>query len=174
MKIITTPMCEDVLKIAGLNDYKVVKPTDIKDADFAILLSETKSEIPKISIKLNTYTQLYESILKIEKKFNTTADKESLKKIEKLIDENYQKKVKRRKINVKVYSNFLNDTIEDMGYNICNVNYDYIVIPDYMNIEIENKEQVILVPSHKNVSKDVIQRITNRYELLEKELCMKQ
>ena len=174
MKIITTPMCEDVLKIAGLTDYKVVKPTDIKDADFAILLSETKSEIPKISIKLNTYKQLYESIKLIEKKFNTQSNKKSLEKIENLIDENNQKRSIRRKINVKVYSKFLNDTIDDMGYNICDENYDYIIIPDYMNIEINDKKQVILVPSHKNVSKDVIQRITDRYELLEKKLCMKQ
>ena len=41
MKIITTPMCEDVLRISGLTEYQVVNPDEIKDADIAILLSET-------------------------------------------------------------------------------------------------------------------------------------
>ena len=173
MKIITTPMCEDVLKISGLSDYKVVKPNEIKNADIAILLSETKSDIPKLSIKLNTYTQIYESILKIQNEFNTKTDIEKINRIKNLIDENYEKKDNRKNTKVKVYSNFLKDTIIDMGFTISDSEYEYTIIPDYMDIDVKEKN-VIIVPSHKNVPTDIIERIKNRYELLERKLCTRQ
>ena len=174
MKIITTPMCEDVLRISGLKEYEVVKPTEIQDADVAILLSETKSEIPKISIKLNTFRQVYDSIILIEKKFNTTADEKEVQSIKHLIDENNQKKDNRKDTKVKVYSNFLKDTLIDMGFTVDDEDYDYIIMPDYMDADTENQENVIIVPSHKNVSNNIIERVKDRYDLLERKLCMKQ
>lgn len=66
MNIITTPMCEDILKIAGVDDYTVVKPSYIENADVAVVLSETKTDIPKIPVKLNTYQQIYDSIFIIK------------------------------------------------------------------------------------------------------------
>jgi len=174
MKIITTPMCEDVLRISGLKEYEVVKPTEIKDADVAILLSETKSEIPKISIKLNTFRQVYDSIILIEKQFNTTADENEVQSIKHLIDENNQKKDNRKDTKVKVYSNFLKDTVIDMGFTVDYEDYDYIIMPDYMDVDTGNQENVIIVPSHKNVSNDIIGRVKDRYDLLERKLCMKQ
>lgn len=174
MKVITTPMCEDILKIAGLTDYEVVKPNNIKDADVAILLSETKSDIPKISVKLNTYTQIYDSISLLKEKFNTKIDEKRIKILKELIEDNNQKKDNRKNTKVKVYSNFLKDTVSDMGYTITDSNYDFIIIPDYMDIKLKDTENVIIIPSHKNVSKNIIQRIIKRYELLENKLCMKQ
>ena len=172
MKIITTPMCEDVLKISGLTDYEVVKPDEIKDADIAILLSETKSEIPKLSIKLNTFSQVYDSILKIQNQFNTDVNTEDIQLIKNLIDENNEKKDNRKNTKVKVYSNFLKDIVLDMGFTIDD-DYDYIVIPDYWESYPDNGE-CIVVPSHKNVSKNIIERVKDRYDLLERKLCMKQ
>lgn len=174
MKIITTPMCEDILKISGLKDYEVVKPTEIKNADLAILLTETKSEVPKLSVKLNTYTQIYESIMKIKKEFNTKVNEEDIKIIQKLIDENNEKKDNRKNTKVKVYSNFLKDTVLDMGFEVNDTEYDYIIIPDYLDIEFEDYEKYVIIPSHKNVSNNIIERINERYELLERKLCMKQ
>lgn len=174
MKVITTPMCEDILKIAGLTDYEVVKPNNIKDADVAILLSETKSDIPKISVKLNTYTQIYDSISLLKEKFNTKIDEKRIKILKELIEDNNQKKDNRKNTKVKVYSNFLKDTVSDMGYTITDSDYDFIIIPDYMDIKLKDTKNVIIIPSHKNVSKNIIQRIIKRYELLENKLCMKQ
>ena len=171
MKIITTPMCEDVLRISGLTDYEVVDPNEIKDADIAILLSETKSEIPKISIKLNTFQQVYESILKIQDRFNTKINEEDIRIIEKLIDENNAKKDNRKNTKVKVYSNFLKDIILDMGFTIDD-DYDYVIVPDYMDAE-SNSPKCIVIPSHKNVSKNIVERVKDRYDLLERKLCMK-
>ena len=172
MKIITTPMCEDVLRISGLTEYQVVNPDEIKDADIAILLSETRSEIPKLSIKLNTFSQVYESVLKIQNRFNTEINQEEMEIIKNLIDENNVKKDNRKDIKVKVYSNFLKDIILDMGFTIDD-DYDYMVVPDYLDIE-ENNEDCIVIPSHKNVSKSIAERVKNRYDLLERKLCMKQ
>jgi segregation and condensation protein B len=171
MKIITTPMCEDVLRISGLTDYTVVKPDEIKDADIAILLSETRSEIPKMSIKLNTYSQVYKSVLEIQKRFNTKINEEEINVIKNLIDENNAKKDNRKNTKVKVYSNFLKDTVLDMGFTI-DEDCDYIVAPDYMNLEMNGPECVV-VPSHKNVSTNIVERVKARYDLLERKLCMK-
>lgn len=172
MKIITTPMCEDVLRISGLTEYQVVNPDEIKDADIAILLSETRSEIPKLSIKLNTFSQVYESVLKIQSRFNTEINQEEMEIIKNLIDENNEKKDNRKDTKVKVYSNFLKDIILDMGFTIDD-DYDYMVVPDYLDIEANN-EDCIVIPSHKNVSKSIEERVKNRYDLLERKLCMKQ
>ena len=172
MKIITTPMCEDVLKIAGLTEYEVVEPTKIENADIAILLTETKSDIPKISLKLNTYSQILESVLKIQEKFDTNINENELKIVKKLIKENNEKKDNKKNTKIKVYSNFLKETVHDMGFEISDENYEYIIIPDYMDIPKE--ENVIIIPSHKNVSKNIIQRVKERYDLLEREICMKQ
>ena len=163
MNIITTPMCEDILKIAGVDDYTVVKPSYIENADVAVVLSETKTDIPKIPVKLNTYQQIYDSIFIIKNKFNTNIDEEKIKLIKYLINDNNKKKDNRKNIKVKVY-----------GYNISDSDYDFIIVPDYMNIEFKNKKNVIIIPSHKNVPKNIIQRIKERYELLESKLCMKQ
>ena len=174
MRIITTPMCEDILKIANLEDYEVVNVKDIANADIVVTLSETEVNMPKISVKLNTYSQLLDSINTVSSKFSTECDEDSLNEIKLLIDENNKKKYKRRNIKVKVYSNFLRDTVEDMGFSISEDNYDYIVIPDYMKENFDESEKIVIVPSHKNVSANIIERIEKRYQLLECKLCTKQ
>ncbi|HII08432.1 MAG TPA: hypothetical protein HA277_05575 [Methanosphaera sp.] len=173
MKIITTPMCEDVLRISGIEDYEVVSPDNIKDADIAILLSETKSDVPKLPIKLNTYTQIYESVIMLRDRFNTTIDEDEINRILALIEENNEKKDNRGNTKVKVYSNFLKDIILDMGFTITD-DYDYIIIPDYWDdIEIGERKDCVIVPSHKNVSRNIVERVKSRYDLLERKLCMK-
>lgn len=54
MKIITTPMCEDILRLSNVEEYEVVTVDRISDADVVITLSETDVDIPKIPVKLNT------------------------------------------------------------------------------------------------------------------------
>ena len=79
---------------------------------------------------------------------------------------------KNSKINVKVYSSFLRDIIIDMGFNILDLesdssNIDYIIFPDYMNIDKENsKYGLISILTHKNVSKNPIKRAELRYSIL--------
>ena len=174
MKIITTPMCEDILKISNIEEYEVVTVNDIKNADVVITLSETQVDIPKISVKLNTYTQLLDSIMTVSSRFNTQCDENKIDQIKSLIDENNANKSKREDIKVRVYGNFLCDTLKDMGFTITDEDYEYTVIPDYMKDEFEDYEDFIIVPSHKNVSFDIIKRIKQRYELLESKLCTKQ
>lgn len=173
MKIITTPMCEDVLRISGIEDYEVVSPDNIKNADIAVLLSETKSDVPKLPIKLNTYSQIYESVLMLRDHFNTTVDEDELNNVLALIEENNEKKDNRKNTKVKVYSNFLKDIILDMGFTIAD-DYDYIIMPDYWDdIEIGERKDCVIVPSHKNVSSNIVERVKSRYDLLERKLCMK-
>ena len=71
MKIITTPMCEEIVKLAGICDYVVNKNPDEEDGDLAILLSESKVEIDSIPLKVNSSVQIFESIKKID--FNNIA-----------------------------------------------------------------------------------------------------
>lgn len=166
MRIVTTPMCEDILKIAGLTDYEVVAVSQLVNADIAIVLSETKTQLDTIRIKLNTYQQIIESATRVSDEFNTQVDEDVISKIQVLIDENNNKKDKRKQTKIKVYSNFLSETVKDMGYTICDDDYDYIVIPDFMKEDIDD-ENTIIIPSHSNVTKSIIERLKERYELLE-------
>ncbi|MBE6487402.1 MAG: hypothetical protein E7Z86_01605 [Methanosphaera stadtmanae] len=166
MRIVTTPMCEDILKIAGLTDYEVVAVSQLVNADIAIVLSETKTQLDTIRIKLNTYQQIIESATRVSDEFNTQVDEDVISKIQVLIDENNNKKDKRKQTKIKVYSNFLSETVKDMGYTICDDDYDYVVIPDFMKEDIDD-ENTIIIPSHSNVTKSIIERLKERYELLE-------
>ena len=67
MKIITTPMCEEIVKLAGISDYVVNKFPDEEEGDLAILLSESKVEMNSLAIKINTPSQVFESIKKVSK-----------------------------------------------------------------------------------------------------------
>jgi hypothetical protein len=65
MKIITTPMCEEIVRLAGVSDYIVNKNPDEEDGDLAILLSESKVKMNSLAIKINTPSQVFESIKKV-------------------------------------------------------------------------------------------------------------
>ena len=72
LKIVTTPMCEEILKLAGILDYIVSKEPDSVKADIAVVLSETNLSTKSIKIKLNTFMQIKESIKMLSKTFETT------------------------------------------------------------------------------------------------------
>ena len=67
MKIITTPMCEEIVRLAGITDYTVNKFPDEEDGDLAIVLSESKVEMDSLAIKINTPSQIFESIKEVSK-----------------------------------------------------------------------------------------------------------
>jgi len=169
LKIVTTPMCEEIVKIAGISDYVVSKNPDSLKADVAIVLSETEPSIKSIKIKLNTFSQIKESIGMLAAKFGTTPLDYTVKNTKNL------KNGRNRKIKVKVYSNFLKEIVEDMGFNIVNDVYDFVVYPDYMKDKIKERDNIkrVEIPSHKNTPLNPIKRAEMRYSILEKELCMK-
>lgn len=227
MKIVTTPMCEKILEFAGISDYKVNKNPDEEEGDLAILLSESKIKMNSLSIKLNTFSQIKNSIIdvsKLNKKINKEENKgkyskgkirEINKKINKEIpdfnenllngdlifekiedifskyplanewnQEDLKKEFQRinSNIKIKVYSNFLKDIVEDMEFVIVESdmgsngefdtesNFDYIVFPDYMemnNLKNNMDENIcIAIPTHSNVPKDPIKRAEMRYSIL--------
>jgi segregation and condensation protein B len=171
LKIVTTPMCEGIIKLAGISDYTVSKDPDSVEADIAIVLSETNLSTKSIKIKLNTFSQIKNSIEMLSEIFGTTPLDCKMKYIEN------SKKSENRKIKVRVHSNFLKEIVEDMGFKIVNDGYDFVVYPDYMEDKIingiEDKIKVVEIPSHKNVPLSAIKRAEIRYNILEKKLCMK-
>jgi len=175
MKIVTTPMCEDILKLAGVKDYAVNLNPDSTDSDIAVVLSETNTSMNSIKIKLNTFQQINQSVDLIRNSFGTSGSLNISG--EKMFTEY---KTENRKIKVKVYSNFLKDIVEDMGYSIATGDeyHHYLVYPDYIRDKILDEvismgENSVEIPSHKNSPKDPIKRAELRYKLLEKKLCMK-
>ena len=54
MKIVTTPMCEELVKLVGIKNYNVNKHPTKDDGNLAILLSESKVEIDSIPVKILT------------------------------------------------------------------------------------------------------------------------
>lgn len=170
MRIITTPMCEEVVRLAGIKHYKVNKNPDLEDGDLAILLSESKVEMNSLAIKLNTPLQLFESIKEVSKLKNELSDEEILeffKDYEYCFK--YLENHENSQIKVKVYSNFLKDIILNIGFEITSENYDYVIFPDYLKDKIQNEDsQLVEIPSHTVVSKNPFERIETRYAILEK------
>ena len=205
MKIVTTPMCEKILEFVGIVDYKVNKNPDNEDGDLAIILSESNTKMDSLKIKLNTFSQIKNSIIQVSKiknilnkHYNSNSSKFNWNEIDfsfyeptlnsqeindifleyplasDWLDMNKKNvfQEKNSKINVEVYSSFLRDIIIDMGFNILDLesdssNIDYIIFPDYMDIDEENKKYgLISIPTHNNVSKNPIKRAELRYSIL--------
>ncbi|MCI6993792.1 MAG: hypothetical protein MR875_02865 [Methanobrevibacter sp.] len=169
MKIITTPMCEEIVKLAGISDYVVNKFPDEEEGDLAILLSESKVEMNSLAIKINTPSQVFESIKKVSKiTQNELSDVDVLTFFEdyglckKYLSSNFK-----RDVNVKVYSNFLKDIVLDMGFNIVDDDFDYVIYPDYLKDNVTESENLVEIPSHNDISKNPFEKIEIRYSLLE-------
>lgn len=166
LKVVTTPMCEEIVKLAGIPNYIVSKTPDSVGADIAVVLSETKLSTKSIKIKLNTLSQIKESIEMLSEKFKTSTLDYEIKEI--------VGSEKNRKIKVKVYSNFLKEIVKDMGFSVVDKDYNFVVYPDYMEENTVNETvETIEIPSHKNVPLSAIERAEMRYNILEKKLCMK-
>ena len=141
MIVVTTPMCRQIVEWAGLEDFKVNRFPDEEEGDFAILLSESKVKMDSLAIRINTFSQIKESIKtvsdylfeknliekaidceEIEVIFNDYKDDVEYA----LFDEEEFDKI--RELNkdkkVKVYSEFLKDIVSDIGANVIDFKYD--------------------------------------------------
>lgn len=170
MRIITTPMCEEIVRLAGIQDYIVNKHPDEEDGDLAILLSESKVKMDSLPIKLNTPFQVFESIRKVSAySSKVLSDEEILSFFEDYeLSRKYLNNDVKHDIDVKVYSLFLKDIVEDMGFNIVLENPDYVVYPDYLKDKVLEEDNLIEIPTHGSVSKNPFERIELRYSILEK------
>ncbi|MDO5836181.1 MAG: hypothetical protein Q4P17_06700 [Methanobacterium sp.] len=182
MKIYTTPMCQEVVRLAGVSQYTVKHDYDFMGADLVIVLSETETNYPNIKIKLNTFKQIYESIdlisntLKTEKlDMGEWGDDYTLHISRKGTDID-----KRKKIKVKVYSNFIREIVNDMGFTLVKKEPDFIVFPDYLkdnqNDDIMDEIELmglraVEIPSHKKAPLNPLERAQMRYKILESKLC---
>ena len=169
MKIVTTPMCEEIVRLAGIKDYAVNKFPQKGDGDLAILLSESRVEMDAIQIKINTSTQIFESIKKIS---GLAGNELSDEKILSYFDDyelcrKYLNSDFKRDVNVKVYSEFLKDIVSDVGFNIVADDFDYVIYPDYLKDKVIETENTVEIPSHNSVSKNPFDKAELRYGILE-------
>jgi segregation and condensation protein B len=177
LRIVTTPMCSEIMELAGVSDYIISEDPDSEEADLVVVLWETKTQIPALRIKLNTFNQIEDSISIIAAELGNKA---------KLLPRDWVRKEndleqirhERKKIKVKVYSNFLREIVEDMGYTMVDTQADFLVYPDYMkdkiNQEIESMgDRTVEIPSHQNASLKPLERAKMRYNILERKLCTK-
>ena len=122
-----------------------------------------------IQIKINTSTQIFESI----KKISGLADEEvSDEKILSYFDDyelcrKYLNSDFKRDVNVKVYSEFLKDIVSDVGFNIVADDFDYVIYPDYLKDKVIETENTVEIPSHNSVSKNPFDKAELRYGILE-------
>ena len=162
-------MCEEIVRLAGIKDYAVNKFPQKGDGDLAILLSESRVEMDAIQIKINTSTQIFESI----KKISGLADNElSDEEIMSYFDDyelcrKYLNSDFKRDVNVKVYSEFLKDIVSDVGFNIVADDFDYVIYPDYLKDKVIETENTVEIPSHNSVSKNPFDKAELRYGILE-------
>lgn len=169
MKIVTTPMCEEIVRLAGITDYAVNKFPSKEDGDFAILLSESKVEMDCLAIKINTPKQVFESIKKVSKingnelsDMDVQAFFDDYKIAKKYLNSSFK-----RDINVKVYSEFLKDVVFDVGFNVVSDDFDYVIYPDYLKDKVIEDENLVEIPSHNSISKNPFEKIEARYSILE-------
>ena len=174
MKIVTTPMCEDVLRLAGINEFDINSDPDSTDSDIAIVLSETHTNMKSVKMKLNTFSQIKNSVEMLREMFDIdTTEYDHQDYVFREFNRSVNKKVK-----VKVYSNFLKEIVNDLGFTLVSEDQNYLVYPDYIKNKLSDEiitmgDRAVEVPSHKNAPKDPLKRAEIRYELLEKKLCMK-
>ncbi|MDY9924583.1 hypothetical protein [Methanobacterium sp.] len=184
MKIYTTPMCQEVVRLAGVSKYTVKQDNNFEGVDLAIVLSETYTSTPAIKIKLNTFKQIYESIDLISNTLGTEkldmgewGDDYSLHvcRERETMDE-------RKKIKVKVYSKFIREIVDDMGFSLVTKKPDFLVFPDYLKDDPNGdiREEIkfmgiraVEIPSHKNTPFNPLERAQMRYNILESRLCTK-
>ena len=169
MKIVTTPMCEEIVKLAGIKDYAVNKFPQKSDGDLAILLSESKVEMDAIQIKINTSRQIFESIKKVSGLTDEELSDEEIlvyfkdyELCKKYLNHDFE-----RDVNVKVYSEFLKDIVSDVGFNIVSDNFDYVIYPDYLKDKVIESENLVEIPSHNSISKNPFDKAELRYGILE-------
>lgn len=169
MKIVTTPMCEEIVKLAGISDYVVNKFPDEEDGDLAILLSESKVKMDALPIKINTPSQIFESIKKVsEINQNELSDEVILTFFDDYeMSKKYLNSDFNRDVNVKVYSEFLKDIVLDVGFNIVDDGFDYVIYPDYLKDKVKEDENLIEIPSHNSISKNPFEKVEVRYSILE-------
>lgn len=169
MKIVTTPMCEEIVKLAGIRDYAVNKFPDEENGDLAILLSESKVEMKSLRIKINTPSQIFESIREVSKLTGTELSDDEI--IEFFSDYELCKKYLnsdfKRDISVKVYSEFLKDIVEDLGFDIVSEDFKYVIYPDYLKSKVTEDENLVEIPSHNDISKNPFEKAELRYSILE-------
>jgi hypothetical protein len=209
MKIVTTPMCKEILEIAGVKEFKVNKNPDEEEGDLAILISSEKVKMNSLILKLNTFKQIKESTFEIIRylDFDEIKSEDEIKKFflkiekeNKWFNENEREKLieKNSNIKVKIYTIFLKEIVEDMGFKILNLDIfkldskkhkeilfddlinieknndcDFLIFPDYFNINISYlnpniQDKIIIMPTHNNISKSPIKRAEIRYSILEK------
>ena len=156
MIVVTTPMCRQIVEWAGLKEFKVNKFPDEEEGDLAILLSESRVNMDSLAIKLNTFSQIKESIKTVSNCFFEN------NLIDNLIDDEYIESIfndyenlqyavldddgfnKIRESNkdkkVKVYSEFLKDIVLDIGASV--VDFTYVKNDDsnYDKEDLNNAE----------------------------------
>ena len=169
MKIVTTPMCEEIVKLAGISNYVVNKFPDEEDGDLAILLSENKVEMDSLPIKINTPSQIFESIKEVSKLSpkGLTDQEVELFFNDYPLCKKYLNSDFKNNVSVKVYSRFLNDILLDMGFNIVSDEFDYVIFPDYLKDNVSESENLVEIPSHNAVSKNPFEKVEVRYAILE-------
>ena len=169
MKIITTPMCEEIVRLAGITDYTVNKFPDEEDGDLAIVLSESKVEMDSLAIKINTPSQIFESIKEVSKLTGSELSDDEI--IEFFSDyelcRKYLNSHPTHDIDVKVYSEFLKDIVNDIGFNIVSDNFKHVIYPDYLKYKVTEEDNLVEIPSHNDISKNPFKKAELRYVILE-------
>ena len=169
MKIITTPMCEEIVRLAGIDEYTINKFPDEEEGDLAIVLSESKVEMNAMPIKINTPRQVFESIKEVSKIAGSELDYEEILSFfeDYELSKKYLNSDFKKDVNVKVYSEFLKDIALDVGFNIDSESFDYVIYPDYLKDNVMETENLVEIPSHNSISKNPFEKIEVRYAILE-------
>ena len=162
-------MCEEIVRLAGITDYIINKFPDEEDGDLAIVLSESKVKMDSLAIKINTPSQIFESIKEVSKLTgNELSDDEIMGFFSDYeLCRKYLNSHTSHDIDVKVYSEFLKDIVNDIGFNIVSDNFKHVIYPDYLKDKVTEVDNLVEIPSHNDISKNPFKKAELRYAILE-------
>ncbi|WP_456416376.1 hypothetical protein [Methanocaldococcus sp.] len=184
MKIGITKMYEEISKLIGLKDYKIVNPYNEKvDCDLLIISKGYKEKVKRLNpnseifeVKSATFRDLIETLedikkLKIgdENKINDSI--KLLKYKEKKIKELAKNLLKDLNVEVNPITEFVKKIVEDLNLKISE--NGVFIVPDYYlsNQNYKNNKnnaKFIILKTH-NYNLGLIERIEDRYlQIIEK------
>ncbi len=177
-------MYEEISKLIGIKDYKIVNPYNEKvDCDLLIISKGYKEKVKKLNpnseifeVKSATFRDLIETLEDIKKLKIGDGDKindsiKLLKYKEKKIKELAGELLKDLNVEVNPITEFVKKIVEDLNLKISD--NGVLIVPDYYlanqnDKNIKNNANVIILKTH-NYNLGLIERIEDRYlQIIEK------
>ncbi|MCL7410356.1 MAG: SMC-Scp complex subunit ScpB [Methanosarcinaceae archaeon] len=178
--VAVTPMYESLMDMCGIDEYKVIKAYDPTEEEIDELADVHKMIISKgyaervskyydgeiIEVGSTTFDDLIDSIRALEGVYDKIKAQDCIERLEEL-KERYASKALSISKRVQPATDMIARIINDLRIGV-SAN-GVLIAPDYetssLGVEV-GKDAEILVPTHKNLDSDLIERVCKKYDAI--------